>query len=223
MKKLLNRFLKLLNLKKKEETRNDIIIKWADEIVLAANHLGQISRNSLLPEPFQTQQEIAAWRTGEVGKIRSHVIRSLGDTKGNLDIITNEMISYLEGVKNHLLSHRYIQEPQVTEMFWKLSEKGELMKELGGHFAYQKYRKSEIKLITNQGLIYNLLILATFLAAIMPFLAIWIFPTRVSNNNIVPQQVFRPDIRIDSVWLHQQVDDLIQKKVSTLQQPKSTK
>jgi len=49
-----------------------------------------------------------------------------------------------------------------------------------------------------------------------PFVVALIFPSKISVT--VPEQIFRPDIRIDSVWLHQQIDDEIQKRLSDPQQ-----
>ena len=187
---------------KKELSRNDKIIRWADLLIFNSDHLGRVNKNSLMPLGLQNAEDINVWMNNEEGELRK-------------DHTENEVIGYLEAVKNHLLSHRYIKAPIPLDRFWHLSEKGELMKELGGHLAYQNYRKSEIGLITNQGLINKLLILATGLAAVMPFIAAWLFTTKVYNTNNLPAPIFRPDIHIDTVWLREKVDAEIQKRLST--------
>ena len=93
----------------KDLDRNEIIIKWADEIVLSANHLGHVSRDSFMPDmflstkaPSQETQEL--WRTDPARKIRNHGIAKLGDSKGQLDIVTKELSGYYGGVENDRLS-----------------------------------------------------------------------------------------------------------------------
>ncbi len=199
-----------------EMDRNEIIIKWADELIFHSDHLGKINKNSLIPGTFQKPEEIEVWRRNEEGKLRNHVIASLGETKGDLDMQTNEMVSYLEGIRNHLLSHRYIKDPTAPNDDWILSERGWIAKELGGHLKYQQYRKRELNILRNQHLTNIGLIIATCLAATMPFVVAWIFTTKVYNTNVLPAPVYRPAISIDSVLLHQQVDDAIRKKISTM-------
>lgn len=208
--------------KLKDLDRNEIIIKWADEIVLAANHLGEVSRDSFMPDMYlstqePTQETLEFWRNDPARKIREYVISNLGDIKGQLDVLTKELIGYLEGVKNHLLSHRYIKEPVVTERFWRLSERGELMKELGGHQNYQKYRKREINVIKNQQLINIGLIMATTLAAVMPFVVAHFYPPTVTVNVSEPSQ--RPTHN-DTVLLRHLVEEYERSKDSTKGQQK---
>ncbi len=76
--------------------------------------------------------------------------------------------------------------------------------------------EKSIKAHKDQKFLNGFLILATFLAAVMPFVVAEFFPPKIIVT--VPEQVFRPDIRIDSVWLHRQVDDVIQKRLSIPQQ-----
>lgn len=128
--------------------RNELIIKWGDEIVLNANHLGEISKESfMLDWVFSdlppSSEEISRVQNDPARKIRDEVLKRLGNINGELDIIGKTLEEYVVGVKNHLLSHNYIKDPITTERFWRLSDKGESMKELGGHKKYQAYKKRE--------------------------------------------------------------------------------
>jgi type IV secretory pathway component VirB8 len=72
--------------------------------------------------------------------------------------------------------------------------------------------KITLESLSHQKLINWVLICATILAAVMPFVVAYVFPSKTIVN--YPERGVRQDIRIDSVWLHQQVDDLIQKAIS---------
>jgi len=135
--------------------RNELIILWGDTIVLNSTHLGQVSRASfMLDWVFDkvppTPEEVEAIKNDPARKIRDEVLRRLNIQPNQLDRIGNELQSYITGVKNHLLSHGYIKEPNVIDSVWMLKGKGRLMKELGGHRQYQKYRKREIRVLQNQ-------------------------------------------------------------------------
>jgi len=206
-------------------SENKRAIEWAEAIVLNSNYRGEVSRDSFMPDWFlsdnpPTKEQKIEWRDDKARQFRNQVMASLGATGGgflDLDKITRELIKYLELVKKFLLHEGYIQEPRVTETFWKLTPRGKKMKELGGHQKYKDYYYS----ITHAHLIQfrvNLaLIFVTFLAAVMPFVVAKVFPPKVTVN--YPAQGVRQDIRIDSVWLRQQVDGLIQEKLSN-QTPK---
>jgi hypothetical protein len=56
------------------------------------------------------------------------------------------------------------------DKYFSVTEKGNLVKELGGHAEYRKYRAREINVIRNQWLVNALLITATFVAALSPIL-----------------------------------------------------
>lgn len=104
-----------------------------------------------------------------------------------------------------------------TKPGWKAMTSGEFKQQ---HDQRQRdlvqlnLAKSTIKSNKNQKWMNMGLIFATALAAIMPFVVAWKYSPTVN----VPVQPFHQDIRIDSVWLHQQVDVVIQKKLSTLRQ-----
>lgn len=189
-----------------EMDRNELIIKWADELIFHSDHLGKIQTDSF--NPALTAETFVH---SDILAIRQEAESRLGNISGDLDRRNKWLIDFREGVLNHLLSHKYIKDPIAGDDIWRTSEKGDLAKELGGYFKYQQHRRREINILKNQAKVNNWLIGATFAAAVMPFLAAWIFSTKVYNTNVLPAPVYRPDIRIDSVWLHQQVDAALQK------------
>jgi len=146
---------------------NEITIRWADELIFDANHLGEVSRASLDPSVYFAKEPLPP----KVLEIRNHVIDSLNNPNKEQGIIVNALINYLGNIKNHLLSHRYIENPDVTKSFWKLSKRGWLVKELDGHFKYKRYRRRKLNVLRNQFWMNFGLILATALAASMPFVA----------------------------------------------------
>jgi len=203
----------------KTETEREFIIRWADVLVINSTSIGIINTDcfagdySLSTYSKETVQKI---ETDPSKIFRNKVTKAIKtDESGTiqLDPFVSELLRFRREIESLLLNENFITLDGI-EKKWFLTERGRLMKELGGYHRYKKYRESEIKLITNQGLINGLLITATALAAIMPFLAAWLFSTKVYNTNVLPPPVYRPDIRIDSVWLRQQVDDLIQKRLS---------
>lgn len=188
----------------KKLDRNEMIKMWSDEIVLSSNHLGQVSFDSFILGVFLP-------RGGTVKKIQDYVIASLGDFGGDLEIPKSELLGYMEGVQNHLLSHKYIKDQVAGEAYWGLTERGELMKELGGHRNYQEYRRREINAFKNQHYINIGLIVAATLAAVMPFFVAHFYPATVTVN--VPAQSQQP-ARADTVLLRQLVKEYQQQKDS---------
>jgi hypothetical protein len=135
--------MRLFNKKSlKNLSENDLIIKWGDEIVFTVNEFGEISRASFDPSVYFAKDYLPT----EVAEIRNHVIDSLEDKIGDATIIIpNELIRYLQGVKNHLLSNGYIEPPDVTKTFWRISDEGKLMKKYGGHKKYTSHKERQIK------------------------------------------------------------------------------
>lgn len=208
-------------LSKKNETEEQLIIRWADILVTNSDSKGELDTSCFALDyhlSTYSAEEIKKAQTNPSRQIRDVVLSKLRQPDREtlqLDMPVNELLRFRSAIQEHLLKEDYINTIEFDKK-WILTERGRLMKELGGYKQYKRYRKSEIELITNQGFINKLLITATALAAIMPFLAVWLFPPKV--NVQTPEQIFRPDIRVDSVWLHQQVDELIQKKLYN-QQP----
>lgn len=213
----------------KVETQEQFVIRWSDVLILNSSPDGEIDKGCFSLDYFVSTYGAPPRQITETDPariIRDQAIATLKKEQGNdnyqLDPIVKGLISYMDKVRDHLLKENYIITPK-HDAKWLLTEKGKLAKELGGHEAYKKFRRSEINLIRNQSRINILLIVATGLAAIMPFLAAWLFSTKVYNTNVLPPPVYRPDIRIDSVWLNQKVDEMIQKKLSNQQQEAPTK
>jgi len=116
-----------------------------------------------------TEKEVLDFKNDEARKIRNMVLGKLGDIKGRLDLIGDELTKWSDAEKGYLLNEGYIEEPDFQKKVWQLTPVGKLVKELGGHKNYKKYRKTEITALINQRKINNWLIAATILAAIMPF------------------------------------------------------
>lgn len=192
----------------KDLDRNQLIIKWADELIFHSDHLGKINKNSLMPGSFQTPEEIEVWRKDEEGKLRNHVISLSGNTNGNLDVATNEMVGYLEGIKNHLLSHRYVKDPVPPNYEWVLSDIGWTVKELEGHFKYKQHRKREIGILKHQNTINWLLFSTALASVIFPFI-IAIFLQKDTNVNVQPQSIVT---QVDSLHLRSLVEDILKSK-----------
>jgi len=91
-------------------------------------------------------------------------------TTVDLEITKKYIQNNYDVVRTHLLNNGYIDEPDHTRK-WKLNEQGRLMKELGGHEKYRKHRKRQLNILINQYWINLALIIATILAAVMPFVA----------------------------------------------------
>jgi hypothetical protein len=197
--------------------RNQLIIMWGDLIVINSNHLGHVSRESfMLDWVFDakppTPEQVIMVQNDPARKIRDEFLRRLKATAANLDLIGKELESNLTGVKNHLLSHRYIKDPVITESFWRLTERGDLMKELGGHRKFQRYRRRELRVLQNQQTNTILLIFATALAAIMPFVVAHFYPPVVTVNVPPPSQ--RPT-HSDTVLLRQLVEEELKHREPT--------
>ena|SRR5665213_2694298 len=131
----------------KNLSENELIIKWGDELIFHTNEFGQISKDSfLLDNVFDlappTQEEIE-WRKVDPSRsIRNYILSKLKSIHKNgslnLDPIGKELDKYEVGVKNHLLSHGYIESPIWTERFWRISDEGKLVRKSKGHYKYQR-------------------------------------------------------------------------------------
>lgn len=146
--------------------RNELIIKWADELIFHSDHLGIIQTDS-----FNPALTADTFVYGDILAIRQEAESRLGNINGDLDRRNRWLIDFREGVLNHLLSHKYIKDPIAGEDIWRTSEKGDLVKELGGHFKYRRHRRRELNILKHQNFINWTLVIATLLTAFMPFVA----------------------------------------------------
>ena len=127
---------------------------------------------------------------------------------------------YLTGVKNHLLSHRYIEDPSATGSFWKLTDKGWLVKELGGHFRYKKYREREIGVLEHQNIINWLLFCTALASVICPFvIAIWLAP----DTNVTVKSEPKIEMNMDSERLRSVVNEILKERDDLQNKMKSEK
>ncbi len=212
----------------KLQTEESFVIEWADTLIANARSSGELDTKCFALDYHLSkfsEQEIKSAHTNPSNKFRDTIIHRIKqEDKGTIQLepIVKELLKYRNLVVCHLLRENYIRTIEFDGK-WVLTERGKLMKELGGHSAYKKYRKSEIELITNQGSINKLLITATALAAVMPFLAAWLFTTEVYNTNVLPESASHQRNDVDTVWLRNQVEDLMQRKLSTPTPPPPTK
>ena len=152
----------------KPETEEQRIIRHADIIVTNSSYTGELDNDCLDIIGILTKSELppslAAIRN-ELRRIQPPNVDSSGTT--NVDITSQFIQNNYDIVRDHLLNNGYINTPDHTRK-WVLNEKGKLMKELGGHKKYVRYRLREINILKNQNFINWCLIIATALAAIMP-------------------------------------------------------
>ena len=197
---------KLFTLKKKRlETDEELIIRWADTLIAQSNYKGDIDTSSFLPfdELFHstvpTEQDRIDWSMDKARQIRNTIRSNIPDPKGDINIITDAISKYRSEVLKHLLNEGYINEPSAVDTTWKLTDKGRLVKELGGNKKYKKHRLRELHILTNQNLINKLLIAATILTAVMPLVVAKIFPT----TNIIRVFPHYQPVHSDTAKLHQ--------------------
>lgn len=132
---------------KRQETEEQVVIRWADILIMKSNYKGEIDIMSFYPfdgvleDP--TQENISRWRNDDARKIRDAVIAKLGNINGQLDIITKETTKYLEKVKAHLLNEGYIYEPNPTKTGWLLNDTGKQVKLFEGHKKYKEHKRRE--------------------------------------------------------------------------------
>ena len=155
----------------KKLDRNELIIRWGDLLILNSNHLGEVSRGSFMldwvfDKQPKNQEDVDRVKNDPARKIRDEFFRRLNAPAGQLDLINNEIGRNLTAVKNHLLSHGYIENPNFNETFWRISDKGKIMKELGGHEKYKKHRIRELSILKNQNTVNTLLIIIAILSVI---------------------------------------------------------
>jgi hypothetical protein len=159
-------------------TVQEVSRRWADILVINSNVLGQINSTCFSPGDFLPDDDPSFIFREAILKDR--------EFKDQLEYVSY-LTGYLTSVYAHLYNNGYIKEKSLTTPVWQLTEKGKLMKELGGHKHYVKHRKREINVIENQSLINKLLILATASAALVP-LGIEIY-NRTHPILNAPQQV----------------------------------
>ena len=190
----------MINLFHRQTSSKDLIILWADTLVINSNYKGDVDTSSfnldwIRSDDPQREQQFLDWKNDEARKVRKMVIKSF--VNDDFNFVCKELSNYRDTVKNHLLDEGYIHDPDSTQRFWELTDRGKLMKELGGHKKYKKYRRTEITALNNQRKINAWLIAATILAAIMPFVIAYFPPPKIVVN--VPQEKHQIDVKNDTV------------------------
>lgn len=147
------------------ETEEQRIIRHANIIVANADYNGELENDCIDIIGILTKEDREL--NPILLEIRNELRKLQPDFGGNVDKVTAGIQKNYDDMKNHLLNNGYIDKPNHTQK-WLLTEKGKLMKELGGHEQYKKYRRGEVNLIRNQGRINNWLIGATLAAGLVP-------------------------------------------------------
>jgi hypothetical protein len=193
-------------LHKKSETEEERILRHADIIVANADYNGVLDNDCLDVFGILTKDKLPPI----LAKIRSELRALQPASNGDLEPIKAFIGKNYDDVRNHLLNNGYIDKPDHTQN-WILNDKGKLMKELGGHRKYKKYRKREINILQHQNTINWLLFSAAAASAIMPFIvAIYFTPNNIIN---LPQQN-QPPYPNDTVIARQLVEEILKEKDS---------
>lgn len=118
---------------------------------------------------------------------------------GNFDSFNNFCTKVYEDIKNHLVYNDYI---TIQPNTWTLTERGLLLKELGGHKKFIKHRRRELSVFRNQNLI-NLVLGFTAVASIFMPIIIEIYksdkPNEIKFNNKTDSLLNRQTTIIDSL------------------------
>ena len=123
------------------ETRAELIIRWADEIVLNSHPYGSLIKVAQL-------EYYADWNsvTESEQKIRDKMIEESSIAADNSAEIATYLDTLRQNIEYHLLNNGYINELDYVGK-WILTEPGRLMKNLGGHIKYIEYEKKALLLI----------------------------------------------------------------------------
>ena len=179
-----------------EFTNHSIVIEWADILIMDSNYLGLISLKYVALTFEQDPPDKLELEHSSL-KMRDFILKDMNVIDGDISPLLNILNEYRKMINNHFLNEGYIESPSpASGMCWYLSERGKLVKELGGHFRYKKYRKNEINALQNQRRINYLLICATFLAGFMPFVIARFAPNKIVVNNIPIQQLSQADSQL---------------------------
>lgn len=185
----------------KDLDENELIIKWADELIFNSNHLGEISKESFLLDHLFDKEPLGI---KELKTIRDFVVSKIKIINGEITI-SKELGMYQDAIQKHLLSHRYIILVQKeNEFVWVLTDKGWLVKELDGHLNYKEHRKRELNVLLNQNKVNNWLIggiiSSALIGIIMPYVTYKFFQTG-NTHYIINKQYNADTIKVKSVTL----------------------
>jgi hypothetical protein len=206
-------------LRNKVESEAERVVRHSDTIVANSDYKGELDNDCLDVLGILTKKDL----TPALAQIRNELQQQQPqnvDSSGtiNLEVTKKFIQNNYDVVRTFLLTNGYIDKPDHTQK-WILNDRGKLMKELGGHSKYVKHRRREINIIKNQNFLNWGLIIATALAAIMPWIVEYTKPIKPSIQ----------EIRIDSSWLRLQIINALQKKdfisdsASKKQEPKRIK
>lgn len=136
------------NIFKKIETEDQLIIRWADSLILNSDHKGVVSKKSLLHDWYNSdnpsnEKEKLEWDKNTSKIIRDEALIMSGVFDANMGVQIHELSRLAEFVKEFLTKQGYINEPKFIEESLTLTPIGEKVKELRGHKNYIASKKRE--------------------------------------------------------------------------------
>lgn len=204
----------------RKETKEELVIRWADALIADANYQSVLNKHSLLMphimshEPEEVKKEF--WNSTAM-KIRKQFESKIPSSSKEANqppvvIAMKAAEPYFDAVKKHLLNNEYITISDFR-LEWKLTEKGKLVKLLGGHNKYKAYELTQIYAARDQKRINIGLVIATVLAAGMPWVVEYCKPMPPLYKPVpCPAVVVRYDTAVLNLLIHAQ----LQKTLSNL-------
>jgi hypothetical protein len=126
------------------ETKEELIVRWADAIVLNSQSYGVLNKDGVHIEYYaewipKSKEE---YKFDKSRAIRDSVINKSGIPIENDGDIIIYLDTFRQEIETHLVNNDYILKPDY-EKKWILTEPGKLMKDYGGHLKYKAHKKRE--------------------------------------------------------------------------------
>lgn len=189
----------------KKYSYEDWIVDFSDVLIQHTTYEKEINQNylQLFGVPVTNLKELETIKS-KYGLFKPQVI------DGNLDPFNKFCSKINDDIKNHLVYNDYI---TIQPNIWKLTERGFLVKELGGHKNFVKHRRRELSVLRNQFWINVGLITVGFISVFMPLIVEWTKPnkpTEIFFNKKVDSLINRQTIIFDSIKtdVHNIIDSL---------------
>lgn len=137
------------NIFKKSETEEQLIVRWADSLILNSDSKGIVSKKSLRHDAYSsdklpTEQEKAEWAKNTSRIIRDKALKKYDGTNTNYGVIIHELNRLSTAVKKFLFDNDYIINPSDHEDFLTLTDTGKEVKKHKGHKKYLKFKEREL-------------------------------------------------------------------------------
>lgn len=138
------------NIFKKSETEEQLIVRWADSLILNSDSKGVVSKKSLRHDFYNadkppTEQEKAEWASNTSRLIRDEALKKSDiPPDANYGVIIHELNRFSTAVKKFLFDNDYINKPNDHEDFLTLTDTGKEVKRYGGHKNYLSFKRREL-------------------------------------------------------------------------------